>query len=239
MHTVVGGVFNLVDLIGELGELASGQAALVLQHVRGQDQLVAVGQVGVNEVVEQRPLQTGTHASVDPEARAGQLGAAVVVDEPQVGAEIHVVLGLKVEHSGLAPVAERLVVFLAAGKQVGVGEVGKTQHDVGLLDLNGLQLLVDLLGLVGHGLHLGEEGGNVLALLLVLRNELVHLVLLGLYGLGLGDESASLTVQSQNGLNVLTGVLALDLEARDDLLWVFSDILDIQHGDFPSLLYSM
>ena len=66
-------------------------------------------------------------------------------------------------------------------------------------------------------------------------NQLVHFVLLCLDGLGFGDESASLAVQRQNSLNVLAGVFTLDLEAGNDLFGVFSDILDIQHGDFPFL----
>ena len=45
VNPVIGGIGNLVDLVGKLGELAGGFAALVLQHVRRQDELVAVGNV--------------------------------------------------------------------------------------------------------------------------------------------------------------------------------------------------
>ena len=70
---VVGGVLDLIHLVGELGELAGGLPALVLQHVGGQDELIPVGQVAVDEVVQQGPLQPGAQAGVHPEAGACQL----------------------------------------------------------------------------------------------------------------------------------------------------------------------
>ena len=90
-----------------------------------QHQLVAVGQVSVDKIIQQGPFQPGAQARIDPEAGARQLGASLIVDQAQVRAEVYVMLGLKIELMGLAVLAQGLVVLLAAGLQVGVGEVGQ------------------------------------------------------------------------------------------------------------------
>lgn len=95
MDAVVCGIGNLVDLIGKLGELTGSLAALVLQHVRRQNELVAVRNVAVDEVVQQRPFQTCAHALIHPEAGTGQLDAPVVVDQTQTLAQVNMVLGVK------------------------------------------------------------------------------------------------------------------------------------------------
>ena len=81
--------------------------------------------MGVDKVVDERPLQTRAHAGVHPETGAGQLGAAFIVDHAQLSAQVHMVLGLEIELVGLAKVAQRLVVLLAAGFEVGIGQVGQ------------------------------------------------------------------------------------------------------------------
>ena len=67
---VVRRIFDLIYLVGKLRELSRGHAALIFEHVRGQDQLITVGKVSVDKVIEQSPLKARTHAAVDPEARA-------------------------------------------------------------------------------------------------------------------------------------------------------------------------
>ena len=203
---VVGGVLDLIDLIGKLGELAGGLAALVLQHVGGQDELIAIGQVAVDEVVQQRPLQAGAHAGVHPEAGPGQLHAAGVVDEAQVGAEVHMVLRLEVELVGLTEVAQRLVVLLAAGLEVVVGQVGQGEHQGAVLALDAAQLLVvggDLGLQLAHAL---EDGGGILAGLLQLGDGLGDLVLLGLHLLGGKDGVPADLVQLQDAVDFLVAV---------------------------------
>ena len=84
MDPVICGVGDFIDLFGKLGELACRLTALVLQHVGGQHKFIAVGHMGVDEVVQQRPLQPGSHALIHPEAGTSQLGPPVIVDEAQV-----------------------------------------------------------------------------------------------------------------------------------------------------------
>ena len=84
MNPVICGVGDFIDLFGKLGELACRLAALVLQHVGGQHKFIAIGYMGVDEVVQQRPLQPGPHTLIHPEAGTGQFGSPVIVDEAQV-----------------------------------------------------------------------------------------------------------------------------------------------------------
>ena len=249
VHPVVGGVGDLVDLVGELGELTGGLAAGVLQHVRGQDELVAVGDVGVDEVVQQRPLKSCAHAGVHPVAGACQLHATLIVNESQILAQVHMVLRLKVKGMLLPNVSQGLVVLLAAGQQVGVGHIGKAQHGGTEFGIEHLQLfgvvgdfLVQTDGLGFVGFDLGIEGGGVLAALLhalLLAEQLAvflcQLVLLGGSGLGGGLQAPNLHVKFQNPVNGSIAVNFFGFHARLDGIGIFLDTFDIQHCVLPLL----
>ena len=241
VHPVVGGVGDLIDLVGELGELTGGFAAGILQHVRGQDELIAVGNVGVDEVVQQRPLQPGAHAGVHPVAGACQLHAPLVVDETQVLAKVNVVLGLKVKGVLRANIAQGLVVLLAAGKQIRVGQVGQAQHGGAVLGVQSLQLLrvvgdflvqANGLGLVGLNGRVQSRG--VLALLLhtlLLAEELAvflgQLVLLGGGRLGGRLQATDFHVQLQNPVYGGIAVHFLCLQTGLHGIGIFLDTLDV------------
>ena len=92
VHAVVRRILDLIDLVGELRELSRGLAALILEHQGQADHLVAVLQVLVDEVVKQGPLEARAHAAVDPEAGARQTRAALIVDEAEIRAQVHMVL---------------------------------------------------------------------------------------------------------------------------------------------------
>ena len=249
VDAVVGGIRNLVDLIGKLGELTGRLAALVLQHVGRQDELVAVGDVAVDEVVQQRPFQTCAHALIHPEAGTRQLDAPVVVDQTQTLAQVNMVLGGEVKLVRLAKVAQRLVVFLSAGLQIGVGQVGQAQHGDAVFVAEGFQLgqlLLDCLGdLHGLGVVGGNGGvqlGHVLAFflgLLLHAEELAvflrQLVLLGGLGLGVGLQSTDLCVQLQNAVNGGVAVHFLCPQTGLDGVGIFLDFLDVQHDVYLSL----
>ena len=204
--------------------------------MRRQNHLVPVRKMRVHEIVQQRPLQPRAHAAVDPEARARQLGAARIVDQPQIRAEIHVVLGLKIKGARLAPVAQGLVVLLAARQKILVRQVGQPQHQRRVALLYLLDLLVVRLGFGGQLLHLGKQRRYVLPFPLVLRNQLVCLVRLRLHRLVPGNQRPALPVQLQNLLDLRARILALLGKPRDDFLRVFLDILNVQHTLSLSLL---
>ena len=250
VHPVVGGIGDLVDFICKLGELTGSQAALVLQHVGRQDEFVAVSHVAVDEVVQQSPLQAGAHAGIDPVSGTGQLDAPLVVDEAQVLAQVHMVLGLKIKGMLLADVAQRLVVLLAAGEQIGVRHIGQGQHAGGQLVIQLLELLLvlgdflaDLHGSGHVGVDLGFQSGSILALLfrtLLLAEELAvflgKLVLLCGLGLGMVLQATDLDVQLQNAVNGGVAVHFLGLHTGLDGIGIFFDSLDIDHDNYLSWL---
>ena len=231
---LVGGVGDLINLVGKLGELAGGNAALVLQHMRRQDEFITVGDVGVDEIVQQSPLQTGAHALVAPKAVAAHLDATLIVDQIQTGAQIHVILGFKVKGVRFAEIAQGLVVLFAAGQQIGVRQVGQTQHQILIFGLDDRDLAVVFLDGFLQSVHLGKDGGGILTGLLHGRDLLGHGILLGLQIVGLADQCAALIVQLQNALDGLTGILALASQQVDDLFGIFLDTSNIQHSGFSS-----
>ena len=189
--------------------------------------------MGVDEVVEQCPLQPGAQTPVDPESVARQLDAPGIVDQTQVRAEIHMVLRLKVEMVGLAVVADRLVVLLAAGLQVGIGQVGQAEHQRVVFLHHASQFPVDLADPGGKGLHLSQQGSGVLPGLLHGGDLLGGLVLLALEPLGLTDQRPAFGVQLQDAGHLVPDVLLLHGQAVDDLLRMLLDVFDVDHGVTP------
>ena len=139
------------------------------------------------------------------------------------------VLGGEVEFMGLAEVAQGLVILLAAGLQVRVGEVGQGEHTGAVLRQDGIQLGCVLCQLGLEFGHFGEEGGHVLALLLHLGDFLGDLILHGLPLLGGGDEAPALLVQLQNPVDGGVAVHLLGPKAILHCLGIFFDSLNVQH----------
>ena len=229
-EAVVGRVRDVIDLVAVLGELTGGHAALLKEHMRREYHLVAVADVGIDEVVKQRPLETRAHAAVQPEAVARELGSARVVDEVQRLAEFHVIFRLEVEVVRLADVAERLICLLAAGDQVVVRQVGKPHQRDGVFGLDVAKLGVGTADLGGDALHLGEQLGRILARLLHLGYLLGGAVLRCLQLVTLGDERAAAFVKLDDLVDILAHVLELLCGAGDDLLRIFLDIANVQHN---------
>ena len=253
VNPVIGGVRDLVDLVCKLGELACGFSALVLQHVGRKNELVAVGNVGIDEVVQKRPLQPRAHAGVHPVARAGQLHATLIVDKAQVRAKIHMVLGFKVKGMLLAHIPQGLVVLLAAGEQVGVREVGKAQHGGAVLRLQLAQfpelignilVQLDTLGIVGGdgGLNGGGVGALPLGLLLLAEKLTVflgQLVLLGGLTLGGGLQGPDPLVQLQDPVNGGVAVHFLGFQPRLDGVGIFLDFFNVKHMASPFAFWNI
>ena len=92
----------LVEIVGELGQLPRAVDRGGLDH-EGQVLLaVALADVQVEHPGDQRALQARARAAQNVEARAGQLGAALEVDDAQSRAEVPVRLGCEVEFARLA-----------------------------------------------------------------------------------------------------------------------------------------
>lgn len=91
--------------------------------MRRQHELVTVPHMGLQEVVQQRPLQERAVTPIDPEAAAAELRTSLVVDQAQSPSESHMVPGRETELWALAGFTNDLVVLLAPGQHVRVGEV--------------------------------------------------------------------------------------------------------------------
>ncbi len=218
---------DVEDVVVELRELPGGVAGLLGQQVRGQQELVPGGVVLAVEEIEQRPFQRGALAGVDPVAVAAELGAAGVVDEPEPGAELHVVEGLVPEVGLAAPGADDLVGLLAAGRGTLVGQVGQLHQ----------QVVQVLLGRRQAGRHLrdlvAERGGLALRLRGIGPRrlqpaDLLRLAVpLGPNGVDLGGEPPPEGVGRQDRREV--DIVHAPEQGRPHEFGIRPDQLDIQH----------
>ena len=236
MEAVVAGG-NTVHVLLELGELACGVAALIGQDVRGQHEGVAVLDVGGDEVVQQRPLQLRAQIGVEPVAVAGQLHAALIVDQAEARAQIDMVLGLKVKNRLLAKHLDDLVVLLAARNNVVRRQVGQRRNELLDLRLDLTQFLVQALDLFTGFLHLRHDGRNIGAFLLQARDLLVDAVALRLERLALGDDLLAASVPLQQ-LGEIHLVFALGKRRLDELR-ILTDQIDVQHALHPPSLHNL
>ena len=137
------------------------------------------------------------------------------------------VLRLEVKDLRLAEEAKRLIVFLTAGEKVLVRQVGQTEHHRGQLGVDHLQSLVDLLGFRAHRLHFGENRRYILPFFLPKGDLLVHLVLLCLDRLGLGDQISSLSIEREDLRDLFLGILALLGKSCEHFIGIFFDISNV------------
>ena len=163
------------------------------------------------------------------------------------------VLGFKVKGMLLAHIPQGLVVLLATGKQVGVGEVRKAQHSGAVLRLQ-LAQLPELVGNILVQAHTfcvvcsdgGVNGGGVGTLplcLFLLAEELAvflgQLVLLGGLTLGSGLQSPDPLVQLQNPVYGSVAVHLFGFQACLDGLGIFLDFLNVKHMASPFAFWNI
>src|SRR5258707_8094017 len=114
------------EVLLEFGELAGANEGFAVDDERRQDLGVAVAAgMDVQHEVDERPLEQGAGAEVDGEAGAGELGAALEVEDAELGPQVPVGLGREIEvprdaHRPLATVV-RLV---PADGNRGVRQIG-------------------------------------------------------------------------------------------------------------------
>ena len=136
----------------------------------------------------------------------------------------------------LAVVAQRLVVLLAAGLEVGVGEIRQRQHQRAVLRLDVRQLLCVLGDARFQLRHALEDGGAILAGLLAHGDLLGNAVLLGLVRFRLEDQRAALCVQLQDPIDLRVAVHFLGPQTGLDPLGIVFDSFNIQHFQSPLTL---
>ena len=113
-----------------------------------------------------------------------------------------------------------------------MGDIGDGMDDDILLFLQLGQLGAVLGDLIGKLLHLRQNGGNILALLLILRYQLRDPVLLGLHVIHRRINGAPLHIDLQDLIDLLIHVLVAALHRSLYPLRVLSYYLNIQHQNF-------
>ena len=189
--------------------------------------------VHIEQVLEECALEPRPPAAVKEEAAASELGPAREIHQPEALAKLGVRLGLEIETWLLAPMAGFHIVILAGtDRHVGVREVGQSQQDVA-------QLAVDLGGLavqrgnpVTDVAHLGFFGLGLFGLFLAHERSdfFGGGVALGLEFLDGGDRLAALGVEPHEVIDLGGELLPSGGEAFADVVGVFSNLSDIQHG---------
>ena len=160
------------------------------------------GGVRVEEVVDERALKACTCTTEHGEATAGDLVAALEIEDIEVGAEVPVGLGLEalgreIARGAPATALGVLGLVLADGRR-GAGDVGHVQHEVMQLDIDGLALRGDLVELLvdGTDAFLGGLGLVPFALAHHLADGLRRGVALLLKRLFLHDGGAAVLVEA-------------------------------------------
>ena len=102
-HQVVVGPLELEQVGLELGELSRSDQRVGVDDERRQHLGVAVrARVEVEHELDERPLEPGAGPEVGGEAGAGHLGAALEVEDAEIGPQVPVRLGGEVEPARLA-----------------------------------------------------------------------------------------------------------------------------------------
>ena len=184
----------------------------------------------VKEEVDEGALQAGTGATENGEAAAGELVAALEVENVQIGTQIPVRLKVEVELARGAPATTLDVLVFVLAKRGGLArDVGQMSHEVVLLLLEGGAALGQTVDLLVNGAH-GLLGGLGLVLLALLHQgaDLLGLgVARGLELLDLGDDGTALVVELKELLAVPRR-LAVSHGGVDGI-GVLANKLDIKH----------
>jgi len=230
---ILGGL-KPIDLILEFRELTGGETALIAEHMRDEHKAVSVGDMEVDEVVKDSPFEAGAETAVDPESVAREFSAALVVDKSEIGADIDVIFRLEIEGTRLAEVAEGLIVFLAAGEKIAVGEVRQGEEDEVEAFFEVFEFLVVGVDDIADLLHTGEDRRDVLPFLFIYRDLFGGLVLLGFESLDSADDLAAFSVERDYVGDIGSGVLSLGFKTGDHLVGIFLDVFDVDHSLFSS-----
>src|SRR3954447_76577 len=132
---------DFVDLVAVAGQEAGPLQRLFADEDRGDDRLVALAADQLDREADQRQLEQDQVPLQIGEARAGELGRLLHLDQAQLSADLEVVARLEVELGPLADLADDDRILLGHPfRRIGVGEVGQRQGQFPQLGLDRLQL---------------------------------------------------------------------------------------------------
>jgi hypothetical protein len=165
------------------------------------------------------------------EPRAGDLRAALEIEDAQLGPEVPVRLRLEVERGSIAHTPDFAVVVSApADRHARMRDVGNQQQQVAALVLECLErgvLLLDLLAAAAVGVY---QRGDVFAGLLPFRHVGCRRVLIALEVFHLDDERATAFVERAQRVEQRIGIHAAVDERRADEVVVVSDERGVEHN---------
>ena len=213
-----------------------GAGHAVLVGNKGRENLgIAVGTVGIHKERNDTALQPAAQPPVEMEPLAGYLSGGLRVQDAQISTQVPVGLRLIVKVGRLAPAAQlHIFSVVLADRHALMGDIGDGMDDDILLFLQLGQLGAVLGDLIGKLLHLRQNGGNILALLLILRYQLRDPVLLGLHVIHRRINGAPLHIDLQDLIDLLIHILVAALHRSLYPLRVLSYYLNIQHQNLPS-----
>ncbi len=138
------GVLDLEQIVLELGKLPGAeQAGRVDQERRQHFGIAVLARVNVQHEVDQRAFQPGADAPIDGKPRAGDFGGALQIQNLQLGPEIPMRLGLKIELARLAPAADFDVVVRALAHRHGfVRNIRNAGHQIAESFIDGLGFFI-------------------------------------------------------------------------------------------------
>ena len=149
----------VVDVVGELRQLPGAVDALLLDQVRRVDLGVAVlARVQIEHPGDQRALQAGPLALEDVEARAGDLDAAIEVDNVEIDTDLPMRPRREPEAARLAFAAQyRVGAVVGADRDGRIREVGHLEHEALELRLGASEVLFESADAVADGAHVGHQ----------------------------------------------------------------------------------
>ena len=194
----------------------------------GQDELVAVGEMIFDEIVEESPFETGPISPVEPEPVATHLYATFVVDYPELRCQLDVVLRLEGVCWLRTFRANDLVGFLAACHDVIGRDVGQLFEDlpdpiVGLAEVD-----IERFDALGYLSHLTLYLGRVFPFLLHRGNLGRHLVPLFAEGVDRRDQLAPPSIPTQE-VGEVDLVHSLEKSLPNGVR-ILADDVDVQHS---------
>ena len=222
-------IFNPIYLIHELRELPRHVSAVVSQHMRGQDKFVPVGNVFLDEEIEDRPFQTGAPAPVNP--AAGQLGAPFIVDQSQAFTELHMVFRLKIENRLFSERMQDAVFLFSSGSKIVVRQIRQGEKQGLLLVLEFRQRRIPYFDFGRKLFHPGHQGGGIAALLFDLGDFFGIGVLLGFHSLHFACELAAAHVDIQDFIHHGVEVHVPFAYPGLDQIGISAYQFDVQHVD--------
>ncbi len=188
----------------------------------------------VEHVLDKRPLELGTLAEDDGEARAGEFHAAREVKDAELLADCHVVENLEVRVFPLAYEAHHLVVGrIHAGGDFGGGDVWNHEQGLAKVVLHRGEFLVDFGDSIAHLAHFLLGGREIAAFLGDFADFLGGCIALRLQRLGFAHESAALGIQIPRLLATLL-FDATPCQCSSCCIEIVSQLLDVYHSILPS-----